>query len=398
MKTLEPSYYKNFECIANKCKDNCCADWGVTIDKTSYLKYKNIKGELGNKLNSNIRRITNSENDEEYGEFVLDNNMKCPLLNGNNLCDLYTNDGSDHLCHVCTIYPRLVTLYGDIAERNLTLSCPSVAQILVDKNEKIDFIMNDEIKYNKNECIIIINKQYKEFYDLVWEGRSLSIDVAQFSEIPIWKRLVIIKLIGDRIQSRLNNSEAYNIDKFIDGLKNEVISESLINSLDDMEKPSNIIKINLILMILEVGNKYGIRNKKFTEIAENLNILLNNSEDIEGTLNYKEEQFNRYFKNREYILENYIVYNLYTMYMKCLINKNLDIEIFGLMISYSIIKLFLLAIWDKNDEQLTDDQIVEVLYSLSREMEHSDIFIQSLYDEMDKKGVNTIGYLITMIY
>lgn len=397
MKTLEPSYYENFECIGDKCKDNCCIGWRVVIDKTSYLKYEQIKDEFGNKLNSRIKRITNSLNDEEYGEIILDNNMRCPLLNGDNLCDLYINKGPDYLCHVCTTYPRVVTLYGDVAERNLTLSCPSVAQILVDQNEKIDFIMNDEIKYNKNECMINISEQHKEFYNLAWESRSLSIDVAQFDEIPIWKRLVIVKMIGDRVQRRIDKSEVDNIDTFIYGLKNELISEKLISSLDDMEKLNSIAKIKLVLMIFEIGKKYRMGNKKLNEIADDINILLNNSKDIENKLDYKEEQFNIYFKNREYILENYIAYNLYNVYMKCLINKNLDIEIFQLIISYSMIKVLLFAMWNKNHKKLTDDQIVEVLYSLSREMEHSDIFIQSLYDEMNNKGVNIKEYLTLMI-
>ena len=84
--------------------------------------------------------------------------------------------------------------------------------------------------------------------------------------------------------------------------------------------------------------------------------------------------------------------------MKCLISKNLDIEIFMLMVCYSIIKFFLLALWDRNGENLTDDQIIDVLYSLAREMEHNNFFIQSLYDEMDRKGINNLGFLIAMIY
>lgn len=395
MKILEPSYYKNFKCIADKCKNTCCIGWRITIDKTNYEKYNEIKGEFGDRLNSNIRRISNGENNANYGEFILDNNMKCPMLNGDNLCDIYINKGPDYLCFVCAAYPRSVTIYGDIAERNLTLSCPSVAQILVDKKEKIDFILNDEIKSNGNKFASNISQKNDKFHDLVRKGRSISIDVAQFSEIPMWKRLAIIKLMGDRLQSKINNDDVCNVDEFINDLRSEMFSESLINSLDDLEKADNIIKSNLISMIFETLNKCGMKNKHFAKMETEIKELLDDIKDIEISLNYKEDQFNIYFKNREYILENYIVYNLYTTYMKCLINDKIDIDIFTLMISYFIIKLFLLAIWDKNDKMLTDNQIVEVLYNTTREIEHSEIFIQSIYDEMKKKGVNT---LITMIY
>ena len=39
-KLYAPSYYKNFTCIADKCKHSCCVGWEIAIDKTTLNKYE----------------------------------------------------------------------------------------------------------------------------------------------------------------------------------------------------------------------------------------------------------------------------------------------------------------------------------------------------------------------
>ena len=33
-----PDYYKEFQCIADKCEDTCCAGWQIVVDKKSLNK------------------------------------------------------------------------------------------------------------------------------------------------------------------------------------------------------------------------------------------------------------------------------------------------------------------------------------------------------------------------
>ena len=46
MKEYIPDYYKDFQCIADQCKDSCCIGWEIMIDSKSYKKYQNVKGEF----------------------------------------------------------------------------------------------------------------------------------------------------------------------------------------------------------------------------------------------------------------------------------------------------------------------------------------------------------------
>ena len=98
--TCEPMYYKNFKCISNKCKDNCCIGWEIDIDDDTYKKYMDTKGDFGKKLKDNIYNIDNLHC------FKLDKNERCMFLNKNNLCEIILNMGEENLCEICQKHPR----------------------------------------------------------------------------------------------------------------------------------------------------------------------------------------------------------------------------------------------------------------------------------------------------
>ncbi len=401
MKVLQPYYYDDFKCIADKCKDSCCHGWVVTIEKKSFLKYRKVKGEFGKRLNKNIRRLRKNS-DIEYGQMILDDEMKCEFLNENNLCDMYIKMGAEYLCNTCTSYPRSICNYQNIAEKNLSLSCPRVSEILVNSKEQLDFIMKDELveKLGVNSENILESKTDRGLYDLLWIGRSFSIDIAQFKEIPIWKRLVFVKITEGKLQELINSKEFTKVNETIENLRNEITKQDVIDSLDKINKINNIVKLNLITSIIEVRIKLGISNNRFINMINNINELIigKTNDEIQVMLKEKENRFDEYFKDKEYILENYIVYYLYNRYMKVLKNKNLNKEITILMISYSIIKLFLISIWVKNKEQLGNEDIVDVLYSFSRTIEHNRKFMGLVYNQMKSNGYDSLGYLVTLIY
>ena len=51
MKQYIPSYYRNFQCIAQKCKDNCCIGWDIMIDQQSYEQYQKVVTPFKKRLN-----------------------------------------------------------------------------------------------------------------------------------------------------------------------------------------------------------------------------------------------------------------------------------------------------------------------------------------------------------
>ena len=154
MKIRTPDYFNEFQCIADKCEDTCCAGWGIVIDNESYQKYLSVKGKFGDKLRSKII----SENGENL--FLLKGD-RCSFLNQDNLCDIYSELGSEGLCYTCKQYPRYLEEFGNLREIGISLSCPEAARIILRKKDKVRFEItetNEEVtKYNDITPNIYIN-------------------------------------------------------------------------------------------------------------------------------------------------------------------------------------------------------------------------------------------------
>ena len=64
-----PDYYKEFECIADKCEDTCCAGWQIVIDKETLKKYIKVKGDFRKRMFGSV--------DWFQGTFKQDENKRC---------------------------------------------------------------------------------------------------------------------------------------------------------------------------------------------------------------------------------------------------------------------------------------------------------------------------------
>lgn len=136
-----PEYYTDFSCIADRCKDSCCAGWEIDIDEGSYDYYQSCEGEFGEFLKANMY-----EADGEY-RFCLQvtgtgksPGKRCAMLNDENLCDLYTALGEEALCEVCTEYPRFLLLYGNVMQKGLSLSCEEAGRMIFQQKSPAQFI------------------------------------------------------------------------------------------------------------------------------------------------------------------------------------------------------------------------------------------------------------------
>ena len=397
MEELKPFYYDKFKCIGNKCKDTCCAGWKVTIDKKSYLKYKNVKGEFSSRIKNSVTRIKKSKNDLYYAEMKLVDG-RCQFLNEDNLCDIYINLGENYLCNTCKQYPRIIHKYNDLYEKTLNLSCPEVARILVTSNEVFSFNIDNSNLNDIEKQLTLRCDIDKNIYDVLWEGRSLSIDLAQFKEIEIWKRIMLISIASEELQKIIDEGRYEELNKTVDDLKKQFTSESYINYLDSFSE--NIqIKIGYIKLLLQRKANSGVGNDIFIKFLDDFNYLLEcyNSQELYVKLKLDEEKFYSYMKKFDGAMENYIVYLLYNNYFKITKVKTMKKAILLIALNYSTIRMLLFGRWKRNNEEINEEDVVDALYSYSRVMEHNDSFIDELYKDINQEGYNSLGYLYFLV-
>ena len=398
MKVLKPFYYDDFKCIAGDCIDNCChAEWEISIDKKTFKKYRKLKGQWGNKINNNIGRIRSNISDLRYGKIKL-KDKGCSLLDEKGLCTIHVKLGEGYLCNTCRIYPRIIIKFGETYERNLLMSCPEVARYFVRHKENFYFNMGEE-ELSDLDKDYIIDKSYDEkLYNILWNSRSLAMEIIQFKEIEIWKRIIFLKILTDKVQKLIDEENYENYEKVLKSFRNEISNINVINSLDKIKLVPKV-KINFIKSVVDISEKVSRNKIKYNNLLEQYKKLFENDIDsnFENVIK-KEYEFNKYLNNEEYIMENLLIYLIYKYFMGALYTKDLNKEINNVIISYAMIKMLLLGQYDANENKLKEDDLVEVFYVFSRVIEHNKIFLDKIYEAIKEVGYDKISYTTILVH
>lgn len=134
MRLIAPDYYREFRCIADKCRHSCCIGWEIDIDANTRDTYRRVPGEFGKRLNAAI------EDGADVSCFRLGENDRCPMLNANGLCDLITALGEDNLCQICADHPRFRNYFADRTEVGLGLCCEEAARLILTREAPMQLI------------------------------------------------------------------------------------------------------------------------------------------------------------------------------------------------------------------------------------------------------------------
>ena len=398
MKVLKPFYYDDFKCTANECVDNCCSNWKIEIDEKTYKKYKKLKGEWGKKINNNISRKRSGANYLQYGKINLKNN-KCSLLSEDGLCTIHGSLGEDYLCSTCKKYPRDIRKYGEIYERNLSISCPEVARYIIKSKENFSFNLEDEKLSDLDKDYIVDSKYNEKLFNILWDTRSLTMEIIQFKEIEIWKRISFFKMLTDKVQNIINEKQYDNYEEVLNNFREQITNIDVIYSLDKISLISDV-KVKFIQSALQIRANNGLNNDKFTSLIIEYNELFDKDIDFKSNVENIikiEEEFNTYLKEQENIIENLLIYLIYKYFMKALHTKDLNAEVNNIILSYAMMKMLLLSRYNKNNKKLNEEDFVEVFYLFSREIEHNTVFLSNIYKDIKEAGYDTLAYMTILV-
>ena len=192
MEVFYPKYYETFACIAAACPNSCCKEWGVDVDPQSSAFYRQLPGDLGDRL----RKVMQ---DTEDGTIMAIENGRCPMWRADGLCRIQAELGHDALCKVCREFPRLTHDYGDFTELGLELSCPEAARIILSgaNNTILSHTVpgGEEPEYDRS-TMAILKRTRSEFFAFL-----------ESTPLPFPKVLAIFLLYAHSVQEELDGGE-----------------------------------------------------------------------------------------------------------------------------------------------------------------------------------------------
>lgn len=128
--TARPTYFDKFVCVADKCRNSCCAPgWEIDIDDETAARYRRMRGSLGKELRENIRYI------DGEASFKLRADGRCPFLDDRGLCRIILARGDDALCDICREHPRFYNYLPYREEVGLGLYCEAVCKLIINEKE-----------------------------------------------------------------------------------------------------------------------------------------------------------------------------------------------------------------------------------------------------------------------
>ncbi|MDY3249221.1 MAG: flagellin lysine-N-methylase [Candidatus Choladocola sp.] len=202
MKYTVPDYYREFHCIASDCPATCCAGWQIVIDDRTLKKYRACRTPLGNRLANSIH--WKDKTFRQYGQ-------RCAFLNERNLCDIYTEAGPDYLCRTCRNYPRHIEEFENEREISLSLSCPVVAEMVLNRKKKVTFCQVDVPEREEEE------EDFDFFlYSALQDCRRAMFDILQDRESIISFRIAKVLALAHDIQNRIDTRKVFEIESLLD--------------------------------------------------------------------------------------------------------------------------------------------------------------------------------------
>lgn len=365
-----PDYYKEFRCIAEQCEDTCCAGWQIVIDKKSLNKYKKNKGDYGRTIRCNV--------DWKSGTFRQDKEKRCAFLNDCNLCDLYLHEGETGFCKTCRLYPRHVEEFEGVREISLSISCPEVARILLERKEKVNYL-----NYEKEG-----EEEYDEFdpflFSLLEDARKEMIAVLQNREMKLGVRVLLVLGMAHDMQGRINRQELFDCFTVIEKYTREKAKQYVM----DYYNHANTSR-----------SRYGLARELFDKLYE-LELLRPDWDNLllesEVLLYSKGEVFYddlvKIFSSdaglaeeMEIQLEQLLVYFLFTYFPGAVYDGNVFSKVQMSVYCVWMIYELWMARYRKNEGTLSFEERIDLTYRFSREVEHSDQNRNRVEKMMEKK-------------
>ncbi|MDO5522000.1 MAG: flagellin lysine-N-methylase [bacterium] len=374
-----PYYYKDFACLADRCKDSCCIGWEIDIDPDTYEYYENVEGPFGERLRGHMKAGKETS-------FVL-NKGRCPFLNEENLCDICTELGESSLCEICTEYPRFTLEYGDIREKCLGLSCEEAGRLVFLNADKMTF-EETELPFNYDD-----EDEELELIEELMKARDHAITIMQNRKFSVLERVGLLLRFASDVQIDLNEQGLINVDHIIRNYSNEQAKQQVV-CLHNLGIESN--KQQLFKERLKRFRGLEILDEEWKETLGRISAFLE-AGTKEAYLEYQKE-FLSYYQDREYEYEHLLVYFIFRYGMKSVYDQDFLAKIKFAVASFLMIRDMDVERYHSNGGTFSVEDRIDVARIYSKEVEHSEDNLETLADDFMFEEIFDIKSMLLEIF
>lgn len=389
-----PSYYKEFHCIADQCKDSCCIGWEIDIDEDTFAYYKSVEGAFGKRLAAHME-------EGEQNSFTLKENGWCPFLNEKKLCDICTELGEEALSEVCTEFPRFTMEYGKVREKVLSLSCEEVGRILFSSDAKTeweeqelpdccwDSSEQDDPDKNPEEeedaCAVVSSERLEAV-------RAQAVAILQDRTRPVFVRAAEYLNYCERMQQELYGCTVpESCGKQTGEKKNSI--ESVLAQCTGQEDNRAAGAYEMFLSRMQCFAELEVLDDTWENEKEQLFHMFSRENYLVNL-----QEFLQSVREREYEYEHLLVYFTFRYFMRAYYDDNILVKAQLAVASVLMIRDMDVLRYLQNGRCFAMEDRIDTAKIYSKEVEHSEENMELLAEDFQFEEVfrteNLIGALL----
>ncbi|HII4416300.1 flagellin lysine-N-methylase [Clostridium perfringens] len=455
MKVRVPNYFNEFKCIASECEDTCCAGWEIVIDDETHKRYEKVEGEFGEILRSKIVK-SDGENifllNNGNCSFLNEKKM-CEIyinIGEDHLCytcqqfPRYTEEFLDlkevGLSLSCPEAARIILRKAENTtfnlseedkcesktqkevEDDLSLSCENInssnctlgkcSNSKDNENRKSSNLSESE----NRECFDLKNREdsecsnsevdsFTDDEDCFDEGideevlseflecRNIVFNIIERNDLDLGTKAALALDFVKEVQNKIDLGDMDEIPELMEEYRDENFINTLIEELEDFKGKESIKHKNLCEYLKIYKSIKHINSNDPLGLEKALKYFEGNEEFYLR----KHKEFNEYYKENLYKFKNILVYFIFRYFMKAIFDYDVSAKIKLAIISTLMIKELAVVRFIENNNEFTEEDMVEVSRIYSKDIEHSDENIENLQEIFETEEIFEVDEILPML-
>lgn len=384
---LIPEYLLKFSCIGDRCEDNCCSGWTVTLDKKTYKAYKKSNSvKLKNLFNKSIVRNRNNPTDHNYGKLKMDENFICPFLSESKLCKIHAEMGEALLSDTCYFYPRSAKKINNMLEVSASASCPEIARLALLDPEPMGFLEIHQDLHRPFVLSYVIGdtnnfSEENEPLHYFWILRVFMITILQDRRYSLDERFLLLGIVVNKVIALQESNQLRRLPILLEEYQTQ------FDGVEDIKKLLNITDNNIrapfskefVKQVSDPNVLANFPNKRYYEcVVEIINGLKLEGKNTDYTqeiyMSAFENYYEPYMRGKEYILENFIVNEVFKELYPFAKVRTINESYIMLVTLYNLIKFHLIGI-SAHRKNLDDEIVIKMIQTFTRVILHHNDYI-----------------------
>lgn len=225
------------------------------------------------------------------------------------------------------------------------------------------------------------------------ECRNIVFKIIERNDFDLGTKAALALEFVKEVQNKIDLGDMDEIPELMEEYRDENFVNTLVKELESYKGKESIKHKNLC----EYLNVY----KKIKHINSNdplgLGKALKYFEGNEEFYLRKHKEFNEYYKENLYKFKNILVYFIFRYFMKAIFDYDVSAKIKLAIISTLMIKELAVVRFIENNNEFTEEDMVEVSRIYSKDIEHSDENIENLQEIFETEEIFEVDEILPML-